>query len=301
MSGGKGCPSVECPRCVGKELTPILTPGPTSAGQPDVRIDAEEETMIDEQQIQRFLDDGAFTMDTPISMDRITAAAEALDRLLPQQEGRNRSAATCNYDDPALIDLIQDPFFEQASCRLLDSKAVYFFQTAIITAFPQPGVEFGFDQHIDLQYTLSDLDASPRRVTSIFFLWLSDVALDQAPMMYRPGSHRPLAAHWQTRTELVGEIPRIIGIKLTDLPELDYAEPQPLLAKVGQASVLTTGMVHGASVHTGEIPRKALIITFHDADVTIGLPEVQEVAKRAYDATLREVLPPERRHIVRPL
>ena len=276
-------------------------PAAYKPGQPDVRIDAEEETMIDEQQIQRFLDDGAFTMDTPISMDRITAAAEALDRLLPQQEGRNRSAATCNYDDPALIDLIQDPFFEQASCRLLDSKAVYFFQTAIITAFPQPGVEFGFDQHIDLQYTLSDLDASPRRVTSIFFLWLSDVALDQAPMMYRPGSHRPLAAHWQTRTELVGEIPRIIGIKLTDLPELDYAEPQPLLAKVGQASVLTTGMVHGASVHTGEIPRKALIITFHDADVTIGLPEVQEVAKRAYDATLREVLPPERRHIVRPL
>lgn len=67
--------------------------------------------MIDAQHIRRFLDDGVFTMDTPISMDRITAAAEALDRLLPQQEGRSRSSAICNYDDPALIDLIQDPFF----------------------------------------------------------------------------------------------------------------------------------------------------------------------------------------------
>ena len=257
--------------------------------------------MIDELQIQRFLDDGAFTMDTPISMDRITAAAEALDRLLPQKEGRNRSSLTCNYDDPALIDLIQDPFFEQVSCQLLDSKAVYFFQTAIITAFPQPGVEFGFDQHVDLQYTLTDLEASPRRVTSIFFLWLSDVALDQAPMMYRPGSHRPLAAHWETQAELKGEIPRIIGIKLADLPELDYVEPQPLLAKAGQASVLTTGMVHGASVHTGDLPRKVLVITFHAADVTIGLPEVQEIAKREYDATLRKALPQERRHIVRPI
>lgn len=120
-------------------------------------------------------------------------------------------------------------------------------------------------------------------------------------MMYRPGSHRLLATHWETQAELVGEIPRIIGIKLADLPELDYAEPQPLLAKAGQVSVLTTGMVHGASVHTGDIPRKALIITFHDADVTIGLPEVQEVTKREYDATLRRILPPERRHIVRPV
>ena len=256
--------------------------------------------MIDEQEIQRFLEDGAFTVDTPISTDRITAAAEALDRLLPQMDGRPRSGATCNYDDPALIDLIQDPFFEQVARHVLDSPAVYFFQTAIITAFPQPGVEFSFDQHVDTQYTLSDLDGSPRRLTCSFFLWLSDVAADQAPMMYRPGSHRPLAAHWETQTDLVDEIPRIIGIKLADLPALDYAEPQPLLAKAGQVSVLTTGMVHGASVNTGDTPRKAMVITFHDVDVPVGLPEVQEVTKRKYDAMLRNILSPERRHIVRP-
>ncbi|MEC8931079.1 MAG: hypothetical protein VYB08_06655, partial [Candidatus Latescibacterota bacterium] len=109
-----------------------------------------------------------------------------------------------------------------------------------------------------------------------------------------------LAAHWETQTDLVDEIPRIIGIKLADLPDLDYAEPQPLLAKAGQVSVLTTGMVHGASVNTGDTPRKAMVITFHDVDVPVGLPEVQEVTKRKYDAMLRNILSPERRHIVRP-
>jgi len=133
-----------------------------------------------------------------------------------------------------------------------------------------------------------------------FFLWLTDVEMDRAPMMYRPGSHLPLAAHWEKMPDLISQIPRVNGMKLADLPAFDYAEPEPLLATAGQVSVLTTGMVHGASVNTGTQVRKALVMTWHDAGGSCGLPVAQEEAKRAYDEVLRKRLRPERAHIVRP-
>lgn len=256
--------------------------------------------MIDSADVQRFLDLGATTIDTPLTRQQIEAAVQALDRLLPQREGSFRSSATCNYDDAALLEIIQHPFFEQVACQVLDTDAVHFLQTAIITAYPQPGVDFSFDQHIDMQYTLSDLQSSPRRVVCSYFLWLTDVTPDRAPMMFRPASHLPLATHWATQPDLVPLIPRVHGIKLADLPDFDYAEPEPLLARAGQVSVLTTGMVHGASINTGRAPRKALVMTYHAAVGTCGLPAAQEEAKIAYDSILRQRLRPERAHIVRP-
>ena len=256
--------------------------------------------MIDAVQIQQYLEMGATTIDTPLSAQQIEAAAQALDRLVPQRPGSFRSSATCNYDDEAILEIIQHPFFETVACQVLDTDAVHFLQTAIIAAYPQPDTPFGFDQHIDMQYTLSDLQSSPRRVVCSFFLWLTDVEMSRAPMMYRPGSHLPLAAHWETMPDLVPQIPRVLGIKLADLPDLDYAEPEPLLARAGQVSVLTTGMIHGASVNTGTQVRKALVMTWHDAAGSCGLPAAQEAPKRAYDEVLRQRLRPERVHVVRP-
>jgi hypothetical protein len=253
--------------------------------------------VIAEEEVALFVERGAVTIDTPLDAEQVKAAAASIEALLPivpavpGQTARFRYSATCNYFEAALLDLIQDPFFEKVAQSVLSAEAVRFFQTAILATYPQPGAEFSYDQHIDLQYTLADLQATPRRV-------LTDVNERRAPMMYRPGSHQLLAQEWQKRSELKGEIPRVIGIPQSDLPALDYAEPQPLLAKAGQVTVLSTAMVHGASLNVDVAPRKALVMTFTAAGVRVGLPTAQQETKDRYDAELRKLLRPERVHLL---
>jgi hypothetical protein len=263
-----------------------------------------EVEVIAEEEVALFVERGAVTIDTPLDAEQVKAAAASIEALLPLvpavpgQAARYRYSATCNYFEAALLDLIQDPFFEEVAQRVLSAEAVRFFQTAILATYPQPGAEFSYDQHIDLQYTFSDLQATPRRVVCTFFLWLTDVNERRAPMMYRPGSHQLLAQEWQKRAELKGEIPRVIGIPQSDLPALDYAEPQPLLAKAGQVTVLSTAMVHGASLNVDVVPRKALVMTFTASGVCVDLPTAQQETKDRYDAELRKLLRPERVHLL---
>lgn len=156
--------------------------------------------MISAEQLRVFEERGAVTIDTPLTTKEIAAAAAAIDELLPfkaaepGQAPRFRYGATCNYYEPALLDLIQHPFFEAVAKRVLSADAIRFFQTAIVASYPQPGSEFSYDQHTDIQYSLEDWAATPRRVVCSFFLWLTDVNERRAPMMYRPGSHRLVAA-----------------------------------------------------------------------------------------------------------
>jgi hypothetical protein len=55
------------------------------------------------------------TIDTPLAVEEIAAASAAFDRLLPFQGGNPRPSLTCSYFDPAIIDIIQHPFFEEAA------------------------------------------------------------------------------------------------------------------------------------------------------------------------------------------
>ena len=154
--------------------------------------------MISAEQLRIFEEQGAVTIDTPLTTEEIAAAAAAIDALLPfkpaepDQAPRFRYGATCNYYEPALLDLIQHPFFEggrQTSAARAD--AIRFFQTAILASYPQPGSEFSYDQHTDIQYSLEDWAATPRRVVCSFFLWLTDVNKRRAPMMHRPAQPPP--------------------------------------------------------------------------------------------------------------
>jgi hypothetical protein len=252
------------------------------------------------QQVEAFLREGAVTLDTPFTPDEVAAAAAALERLLPPptEPGRYRASRTCDYFDEELLALIQHPFLEETAKRMLAAPAVTFLQTAALATYPQPEGPFTFDQHVDLQYTRDDLDAIPRRIVCSYFIWLSDVTETRAPMMFRPGTHRPLADHWQGCREPAGATPRVHGIPLADLPGLDYPEPQPVLARAGQATALTTAAVHGASVNLDSEPRRALVVTFTAAGVVCGLPPAQQEAKERYDARLRAQLRPDRRHLV---
>src|SRR5690349_11148806 len=81
--------------------------------------------MITDQELQQFVDVGAVTIDTPLTGQQIGAAAAAMDRLLPfraPEEGRPpryRVGLTCSFDDAALLDIVQHPFFEDVAQRAL--------------------------------------------------------------------------------------------------------------------------------------------------------------------------------------
>lgn len=260
--------------------------------------------MITEEQLDQFARDGAVTIDTPLTEAQNAGAARAIERLLPFQPGadgrppRYRAGMTCSYDDPELLEIIQHPFFEEVAKRALRADAVRFYQTAIVAAYPQPDTPWSFDQHVDIQYCLSDLNATPRRMICSFFLWLSDVNERRAPMMFRPGSHWQIGESRERDPALCGVTPTVAPAALALLPALPYADPVPLVARAGQVSVLTTGAVHGASVNVDDEPRYNFVLTFVADGVEIGLPPAQAEQKRAYDRELKQRLRPERAHII---
>jgi ectoine hydroxylase-related dioxygenase (phytanoyl-CoA dioxygenase family) len=251
-----------------------------------------------EEEVHQFNKVGAVTLNTPLTAQEIADAAAALDRLLPF-DGRNpRPSRTCDYYDPALLAIIQHPFFEETARRVLGAPSVHFFQTAILVAYPEPNTPFSFWQHVDIQYRLRDFQAVPRNILCSFFLWLSDVNEKRAPMMVRPGSHLLLAEYRENDPAWEGDPPRVAPVPLANLPALPYADPVPLTATAGQVSVLTTATVHGASVNVDSEPRRNFVLTFTATDVTIALPAGEEAQKREYHRELRARLRPERTHII---
>lgn len=251
-----------------------------------------------DQEVQQFDSEGAVTIDTPLTAQQIADACAAFDRLLPLREGNVRPSLTNSYFDPAILDIIQHPFFEEVACQTLHTEQVHFFQTAILTAYPQPHTPFSFWQHVDIQYRLSDFQAVPKNIICSFFLWLTDVNEKRAPMMFRPGSHLLLAELREHDPDWQGDPPKVDGIMLEKLPQLPYADPIPLIAKAGQVSVLTTAAIHGASTNVDTEPRKNLVFTFTAAGKRIGLTPDGEAQRREYNHKLREHLRPERVHII---
>ena len=252
---------------------------------------------ISDDDVQRFLDDGAVTVDTGLSPESIRAGAAVIDARLPfiapaaNGEVNYRYGETCSFFDRPLVDLIEHPFFEEAAKRILDASEVRLFQTAITIVYPQPGASWGFEQHVDVRYREDHWQAHPRRVFCTFFLWLSDVNSRRGPMVCRPGSHRLLAGVGGRGS------PQVAGVGLDALPRHDFGEPVPILARAGQVSIVTTGMVHGGSVNVDDEPRRALVMPYTARGVRIDMPADQEMARRPYLRTLAEHLSPARRHI----
>ena len=260
--------------------------------------------MISGEEIRQFYETGAVTIDTPLTQEQICRGAAAVDELLPWREPeegeqpRYRYGRTCDFFHPALLDLIQHPFFETVAQRVLKAPQVHFFQTALLVTHPHTEAPFSYHQHVDIQYCSDDFQTVPRNIVCSYFLWLSDVNEKRAPLMYRPSSHHLLAAHRQADPVLRGAVPCVAGVTLAELPDLPYTDPMPVGAQAGQVTVLTTGMVHGASVNIDDRPRKALVITFRAAGADIGLPSEQARAKVQYDEQLKLLLRPERAYIV---
>ena len=83
---------------------------------------------ISRDEVQRFLDAGAITIDTPLPPDLIQAAASVVDTRLPMMPvaegavGNYRYGETCSFFDPALVSIIEHPYFEASAALVLDAK-----------------------------------------------------------------------------------------------------------------------------------------------------------------------------------
>ena len=170
--------------------------------------------MLTDQQVRQFDQAGAVTVDSPLTSQQMSAAANAYDRLLPFQEpepgeqARYRLENACRFFDQELLNLIQHPFFEDVAKQVLNAQSAYFYLAAMAHTHPQPDAEWTFDQHTDVQYCLSDLNATPKRMVCSFFLWISDVNEKRAPLVLRPGSHRLIADWRESNPDLRGVTPR---------------------------------------------------------------------------------------------
>lgn len=258
--------------------------------------------MLTDRQLAGFDADGAVTVDTPLTDGQLADLRKTLDGLFPPADAdivqrRPRCTRTGDFFDPALIELMQMPFFETVAMQVLRAPAVVLNNCALAKTYPTPHAPFTFEQHTDVQYVLSDLQARPRRIVCGFFIWLDEVNDQRAPLMIRPGSHRQIA-HWRQQRVNEADNPAVRGTLFDDLPPLDYAQPQPVVAHAGQATVLTTAVIHGPSVNVDTRPRYTCHLSLKPKgfDVPHSDPD-KDKARRQFIESLQPHLQPDRQHL----
>jgi hypothetical protein len=255
--------------------------------------------MLTAEQIERFIVDGAVTVDSPLGDAEIDAAAAAIDRVLPDarfdglgKEVMQRAGRDGCVDDE-LTAIVQHPYLEALACAALGAERVAVFAMAAARSVPQRGQRAPTWEHVDVKYRLSELEAWPRRMLCSCVVWLTDVTVDRAPFRYRPGSHRVIAEHLEHDPTLNGWVE-----SSGTLPPLPLADPVPVLARRGQISVLTTACVHGPSLNLSDQDRKAIFVPFYPLGVPLSAFIRSELDRYApYHRELRPRLRPERRHL----
>lgn len=251
--------------------------------------------LISEEQVREFEQCGAVTLHGPFSHEDITRANERMDELsAPNLGDGSKSLDT----DEVLLNFVQHPALEEAAKQFLHADEVEFVAWTATQRNPQPDTPFHLEsEHQDVRYSLCDLDAIPHRMLVTFLVWLTDVTMDRAPLMYRPASHRQVAAYISETESPSYRLCKVLNYSGENLPSLDYSEPQPILAKAGQVSVVTTSLIHSASSNSGTLPRRVLFISFapKGMPVSFGNNDEQQVQ---YRNKLRALFRPERLHLL---
>ena len=125
-------------------------------------------------------------------------AEDAWGRQALPKPGRVTNTNALTERSQPLIDVVQLEFFEQVAKQCLRSDAVTYCASALALSYPEgDGTEFRFGEHVDVQYTLEQWEATPRRAIVSFFIWLADANAKRAPLMVR-GCHLP-ASNLQPR------------------------------------------------------------------------------------------------------
>ena len=217
--------------------------------------------MLTETQINQYIQSGSLLVDTLLPDDIIDAASEEMDRLYAGSD--NPTGIKAYMCEPGFVNVFQHPHLEQVAQQILGCEAVHVLSSA--TLHTEPNAEqWSYDEateHVDIQYTLSDWLDLPRRIIITFMIFLDDVNEERAPTVVRPGSHLQLAAY-------NGEVAfQDHPVNKRDLPDLPYADAQPLCGRKGQVAISTTALIHAGSKNASDKPRKVMFAVFAAADV----------------------------------
>ena len=156
-------------------------------------------TMITDEEIARFERDGAVVIDgpfvdSPAMLDYLEAG---WDRLYDGEVKRTDQPA---YAEQAYVDCIGHPFFEAVAKKVLRADEVgLFWGNQPHARPPWPGPfksapeQWMSGCHIDIQATMEDFDATPRRARCELWHWVNDVP-EHRGAMRAPTPPHPLPA-----------------------------------------------------------------------------------------------------------
>jgi hypothetical protein len=247
--------------------------------------------MLNAEQTTQMEREGFVTIDTPFTAAEVGAAGAAADRAFGDRPGGFLGS---DINAPELLHLILHPFVEAVAKQMLRADSIGLRAAALRKTPPEPGRKVATleGEHADIRYSNTDLDSTPRGILCTVLIWLTDVTPTRAPLMFRPGSHRQLAQ--------CHDGPAIVGAHSLDkLPKIAYVEPTPLLARAGQISVGTTGVIHSGSANLDTSDRKVIFTQFQARGVVpVHFDPAQQADIERYLTQVKPVVEPARRHLL---
>jgi hypothetical protein len=157
-----------------------------------------------------FAERGFVRVQGVLGQDVMARASAALDDLYSSPEanvghpGGRTDGVTQYCSHPSLFELYSHPALERVARFILRTDSVILQSSAIL--YTRPPVEADADgadaplfteeaEHVDVQYSLAEIDGTPRLQTCMLMVLIDDLPLGRANTYLRPGSHRLIAQH----------------------------------------------------------------------------------------------------------